>query len=173
MFRIKICGITNVPDAAEAATAGADAIGVNFYAGSPRSVDSGTAQQILQAVPSHVAKVGVFVNETVENIREVAQLLSLDYIQLHGDEPESALRELQPFKVIRAIRASVDCRQRIADHIDACDQLGCRPAAVLIDACAARDLRRFGKNRGLERSTRDYHPHERFANNTRRGPIPG
>jgi len=65
MFRIKICGITTPEDARLAAEAGADAIGINFYSGSPRFVDAVMAKKIAAAAGESVAKVGVFVNETV------------------------------------------------------------------------------------------------------------
>ena len=62
MFRIKICGITNVDDAQAAADAGADAIGLNFFRKSRRFVEPEVARQIAAALPTSVTKVGVFVN---------------------------------------------------------------------------------------------------------------
>ncbi|HIA18670.1 MAG TPA: phosphoribosylanthranilate isomerase, partial [Planctomycetaceae bacterium] len=67
MFQVKICGITSLADAQAAADAGADAIGLNFYADSPRFVQQETAREICQRLPQLI-KVAVFVNETVTTI---------------------------------------------------------------------------------------------------------
>lgn len=77
---VKICGITNHEDAAAAVDAGASALGFNFWPKSPRYVRAEAAGDISAAV----LRVGVFVNETEERIREVAELARLDVVQLHG-----------------------------------------------------------------------------------------
>jgi phosphoribosylanthranilate isomerase len=106
-FLIKICGIANVPDALHAVAMGADAIGLNFYSRSLRSIDQDAGEKIckaLRGLPNPPQMVGVFVNETPENILSIAERLRLDYVQLHGDEdPELALK-LRPFTILRAIR---------------------------------------------------------------------
>ena len=84
MFRIKICGITTVEDALLAAEAGADAIGFNFYERSPRYVTTERAKEICLALPTGVAKVGVFVNSLPKGIAATAERVGLDAIQLHG-----------------------------------------------------------------------------------------
>jgi phosphoribosylanthranilate isomerase len=133
MFRIKICGITNLADAVAAAEAGADAVGLNFYPGSPRVVGEATASELVRSLPPHVAKIGVFVNETADRMSQIADRLALDFIQLHGDEPPGRLAELAPRRVIRAFRPQGDC-EPLFDFVSACFQLGFPPAAVLIDA---------------------------------------
>lgn len=133
MFRVKICGITNLDDALAAAEAGADAIGLNFYARSARCVGEATALEVARALPPHIAKVGVFVNETLDRTMHVADQLGLDFIQLHGDEPPRRLAELMPHRVIRAFRPSGGFEPLLA-YVFACTQLGCPPAAVLVDA---------------------------------------
>jgi phosphoribosylanthranilate isomerase len=133
MFRIKICGVTNRDDALAAAEAGADAIGLNFYARSPRHVAEATALELAQAIPPHVAKVGVFVNETVDRTVQIANRLGLDFIQLHGDEPPRRIAELAPHRVIRAFRPRGGFEPLLA-YVSACVHLGCPPAAVLVDA---------------------------------------
>ena len=85
MFRIKICGITSPGDARAAVESGCDAIGMNFYSGSPRFVSTPQALEIAEAVPD-VALVGVFVNESSEAITRAASELGLSWVQLHGDE---------------------------------------------------------------------------------------
>jgi phosphoribosylanthranilate isomerase len=87
MFRVKICGITNVEDAVAAVEAGADAIGLNFYEGSPRCVSIERAREICSAVSGRAMRVGVFVNAGREEIERVRVAAELDAIQLHGDEP--------------------------------------------------------------------------------------
>jgi phosphoribosylanthranilate isomerase len=81
---LKICGITNRPDAEAAAAAGATALGFNFYRLSPRYIPPEAAGQIADDLP--ILKVGVFVNESPTHIAAVARLAHLDVIQLHGDE---------------------------------------------------------------------------------------
>jgi phosphoribosylanthranilate isomerase len=84
--RIKICGITRVQDAIDAATLGVDAIGLVFYADSPRNVNIATAKTIVKALPPYVSKVGLFVDATVEEIALVLSEVRLDVIQFHGNE---------------------------------------------------------------------------------------
>ena len=82
---VKICGTTNLEDALTAVDAGADALGFVF-AESPRRVGPALAGEITRAVPEHIEKVGVFVNETAERIREIVEEAGLTGVQLHGDE---------------------------------------------------------------------------------------
>ena len=81
---LKICGITNPEDAAAAIGAGANAIGFNFYSGSPRCVAPERAAEIASA--AGVRRVGVFVNASPVRVEEIARIASLDVAQLHGDE---------------------------------------------------------------------------------------
>jgi phosphoribosylanthranilate isomerase len=80
---LKICGITRQEDAALAITAGATAIGFNFYPRSPRYITVERAGMIKTA---GVRRVGVFVNEAPARIEEIARIARLDTVQLHGDE---------------------------------------------------------------------------------------
>ena len=84
--RVKICGVTRVEDARLAAELGADYLGLNFFAASPRLVEPERAAGIARAVRGRLAIVGVFVNESRERIESVAAAVPLDLIQLHGDE---------------------------------------------------------------------------------------
>ena len=86
VVRVKICGIRRLPDALAAAEAGADAIGLNFWRPGRRHVAPEVARQIAKAMPPFVCKVGVFVDEDPEKIREIASLVGLDALQLHGAE---------------------------------------------------------------------------------------
>ena len=134
MFRIKICGITRPEDAILAADAGADAIGLNFFAKSPRFLQRPAAEQIVAAVGNRLVKVGVFVNATCEEIVESSEALGLDLVQLHGDEPPELLQSLGGLPVIRAFRCGPAGLTPISAYLEACRVLGCPPRLVLIDS---------------------------------------
>ncbi len=85
--RIKICGITRPEDGLAVAEAGGDAIGLVFYAPSPRNVSIEQAQAIVAALPPFVTVVGLFVNATDNELREVIDAVPLGLLQFHGDEP--------------------------------------------------------------------------------------
>jgi phosphoribosylanthranilate isomerase len=101
--RVKICGITTAEDARAAIEFGADMIGVNFYAPSPRSVSLARARQIRDGIDAAHKVVGVFVNATREFVAQCVNGARLDLLQFHGDEPDSFLTGW-PVPVIRALR---------------------------------------------------------------------
>ena len=84
--RVKICGVTSVEDALMAVEAGADAIGLMFYEASPRFVTYEQARDISDALPPFVARVGVFVDSSVEFVRAAVAIASLNTVQFHGSE---------------------------------------------------------------------------------------
>jgi phosphoribosylanthranilate isomerase len=84
--RIKICGITRTQDAFAAVDAGADAIGLVFYANSPRNLDIPAASTIAAAVPPLVCVVALFLDPEPELVRTVLQAVSVDLLQFHGQE---------------------------------------------------------------------------------------
>lgn len=86
MTRTKICGITRMTDAKAAIEAGADAIGLVFYAPSPRAVPIARAAEIARSVPPFVSVVGLFVNPDIDWVRKVLREVPLDHLQFHGDE---------------------------------------------------------------------------------------
>lgn len=86
VVRSKICGITRIEDARVAVDAGADAIGLVFYAPSPRAVSVSQARQIIAALPPFITTVGLFVNATRCEIGEILDAVPLDALQFHGDE---------------------------------------------------------------------------------------
>ena len=105
MVKIKICGFTNAENAQQAALTGIDAIGLNFYAKSPRHVNIDSAREIVAALPPFVNKVGLFVNANPSLIDEVLCEVALDTLQFHGDEsPSDCAQYEMPF--IKAIRVS-------------------------------------------------------------------
>jgi phosphoribosylanthranilate isomerase len=137
VFRIKICGLRRAEDLPHIAAAGADAVGLNFYAGSKRYLSPDEAAAIAQAVPKGLACVGVFVNATSAEMLAAAERYGLDYLQLHGDEPPAQLVELQARPVIKAFRFGDDGWASIEQYLIDCRRHGALPVAVLVDAPAA------------------------------------
>jgi phosphoribosylanthranilate isomerase len=91
--KVKICGMTNPQDAAAAAEAGADLIGMIFYEKSPRAVMMDAARAIARAVPPWVVKVGVFVNPAEDLVREAIAMGDLNMLQFHGEETPGFCRQ--------------------------------------------------------------------------------
>ncbi|MEK7309892.1 MAG: phosphoribosylanthranilate isomerase [Planctomycetota bacterium] len=102
MVKVKICGITNYRDAADAIDYGADALGF-ILARSPRQVTPDTAQRIIRKLPAFVIKVGVFVDAPIEKVRSTMGRCGFNLVQLHGDEDREYCRRLYPhtLKVFR------------------------------------------------------------------------
>jgi phosphoribosylanthranilate isomerase len=107
VIKVKICGITNYDDAAMAVNLGADALGFIFAPASPRKIEPAAAAEIIRRLPPFIKSVGVFVNEDINKIRDIADYCGLDCIQLHGDETLEMCESLMP-RTIRAIRMKDD-----------------------------------------------------------------
>lgn len=111
MAKAKICGITNLEDARFAVECGAYALGFNFYPPSPRYIDPDEAEKIIAKLPEKLLKVGVFVNESIENILNTINVAGITAIQLHGDERPgfiSHLKSATDLIVIKSIRVTPD-----------------------------------------------------------------
>lgn len=105
--RVKICGITRPEDALVAVDLGVDALGLVFYAPSPRNVTIATAADIARQIPAFVSVVGLFVNAEPSFVEEVIANVGLSLLQFHGDEtPEDCERFGLPY--IKAIRVKAD-----------------------------------------------------------------
>jgi phosphoribosylanthranilate isomerase len=103
---VKVCGVTRLHDARLVADAGADAIGFIFWPGSPRYVAPQDARDIVRGKASEMKAVGVFVDEPVDRVREISDLVGLDFVQLHGAESAADVHQLNSTLhggVIRAI----------------------------------------------------------------------
>jgi phosphoribosylanthranilate isomerase len=101
--KVKVCGMTSLKDALVAVEGGSDAVGFIFYKKSPRSVTMKTVREIVLELPPFVDTVGVFVDETAEQINKIADYCNLDIIQLHGDESPTFCKKIRR-KVIKAFR---------------------------------------------------------------------
>lgn len=111
MTRVKICGITELDDARDAALLGADAIGLNFYPNSPRYVDPARAAKIIERLPPFVTAAGVFVNHPdPQNLEDFALSIGLHAVQLHGNETPDYCSMIQRVKVIKAFRVDSNFR---------------------------------------------------------------
>lgn len=94
---VKICGITRAADAEAGAAAGADWIGVNFWPRSKRFVNLERAAEVIDAARGarpDIVVVGLFVNQRIDGVCQIADRFELDYVQLHGDESADDCRSV-------------------------------------------------------------------------------
>jgi phosphoribosylanthranilate isomerase len=118
--RIKICGITRAEDARIAVDLGVDAIGLVFYAPSPRNLSLAQARAIIAAVPPFVTTVGLFVDPAPDEVESVLSRCPLGVLQFHGDEsPEFCRRFRLPYLKAARVRADADLVQYLAPYNDA------------------------------------------------------
>ncbi len=103
MIPVKICGITNLTDAQLAAQGGASAIGLIFYKNSPRYVSMEVAKEIIASIDGQIPVVGVFVDENIDWVLEIAAKAKLDIIQLHGKESPQYCEQLN-VPIIKVLR---------------------------------------------------------------------
>lgn len=140
MTKVKICGITNLEDAILSARFGADALGFNFYKKSPRYIAPEKAFEIIAQLPTEILKVGVFVNEALEKIVEIASIAKLDTLQLHGEETPEFANELKAktnLEIIKAFRVSPEFKPE--------DVLRYKVDAILLDAYSPKEHGGTGK----------------------------
>ena len=106
IVKVKICGLTNYRDAAAAVDLGADLLGFNFYPESPRFITPEQAAQIINKLPAFIHVAGVFVNASLDQIKEAISECNLDWVQLHGDESPEFCESLLSINVrtMKAIR---------------------------------------------------------------------
>jgi len=130
---VKICGLTRAQDAELAAGLGASALGFVFWPNSPRYVTAEVAKGIAANVPEHVLKVGVFVDQAVEEVARIMDDVGFDVAQLHGHETPEYCRQLANRTVFKAIGVP----DNGSTHIDDFDA----DVVLLVDA---HDPARFG-----------------------------
>jgi phosphoribosylanthranilate isomerase len=125
--RVKVCGITRIGDALAAAAAGVDAIGLVFAEVSPRHVSIEQARALCAALPPFVTSVGLFVDATPAQLREVLGQVPLDLLQFHGQEtPEQCRGYGRPYIKAIPMRPGVDLAAQARRYADA--------AGLLLDA---------------------------------------
>jgi len=133
-MKVKICGITNLDDAREAIEAGADLLGFNFYARSPRYIPPGNAREITAQIRADGGRpllVGVFVNSPLEEMRSILEIAQIDLAQLHGDEPVRVAEQLNG-RGLKALRPTSETEAEIEAERFA--PYGPPAPALLIDA---------------------------------------
>ncbi len=125
--RVKICGITRPEDGVRAALLGADAIGLVFYAPSPRAVSVGRAAEIVASLPPFVTRVGLFVNAAPAEVAAVLEGVRLDLLQFHGEEHEvDCLGFGLPYLKAITMRPGLDVAAAVAAYPSA--------SGILLDA---------------------------------------
>jgi phosphoribosylanthranilate isomerase len=133
MIRVKICGITNIGDAYWAVESGADALGFIFYPKSQRYIVPERAKEILQKIPGSIGRVGVFVNQEIQAVKEIVSFCGLRLIQLHGDESLPYCAQFPRSSLIKAVSSwAVEERQELDNY---------PVKAILVDA---REPGRYG-----------------------------
>jgi phosphoribosylanthranilate isomerase len=117
---VKICGITRVEDALAATRAGAHAIGLVFYAPSPRYVTPAKAAEIIRALPPFVTAVGLFVDPGADDVRSALAAAPLQLLQFHGSEPPAFCRQFaRPYMKTVRMKPGVDLLQYAQNFHDA------------------------------------------------------
>lgn len=135
---IKICGVRDPDTALAVCRYRPQAIGLNFYAKSPRHVHPDVAQQIIQSLPSQIESVGLFVNMPPDQIGVCCRKCGIDTAQLHGDETpqevEQLHRENPDLNLIRAFRVGPDNLDEVANWLTESRDREIPLKACLLDA---------------------------------------
>jgi len=141
-MKIKICGITLIEDAILASKLGAWAVGFVFVKSSPRYIEPEKASKIINNLPENLEKVGVFVNSSAEEIKNIRKLTGITKIQLHGDETAEFCSELSELNipVIKALRIKNE------NDLNVISQYEGKVFAVLLDAHSDTEYGGTGKS---------------------------
>ncbi len=125
--RVKYCGITTTENAQFAASLAIDAIGLVFYAKSPRCVDIEQATKIIAVLPPFISVIGLFVNPTADYVAQVTAKVALNMLQFHGDESETFCNSF----VLPYMKAV-----RMAPNVDVLTEIGRYTSAsgILLDS---------------------------------------
>ncbi|WP_367110814.1 phosphoribosylanthranilate isomerase [uncultured Psychrobacter sp.] len=136
-MHVKFCGFTQLADIQDAVRLGADAVGLVFYPPSPRAVTPDEAQVLVAAVPAFVSVVALVVNMTADELIQLANDVSFDIIQFHGDESADECQELANkvnkrwIKALR-INSETNTLQSVKAQIEQFAQAGA--SSILLDA---------------------------------------
>ncbi len=160
MVWVKICGVKDLETAVKLAELNVDALGLNFYARSPRVVSVATAAAIAEQVGRKVELVALFVNHSVMEAVQMCRSCGVQTVQVHGDEPPEWLarfRERLPeAKLIRAFRLGEEGFEPLARFLEACRRLDCVPDRCLVDAAVKGAYGGTGQTVSWEQVTRQY-----------------
>jgi phosphoribosylanthranilate isomerase len=141
--RVKVCGICRAEDAQVAVTLGASAIGFIFWPASPRYCDPSRARDIAAQLPAHLTAVGVFVDQPVSQVIDIAERVPLGAVQLHGSEiVQDFVRVRQP--LIKAVAVTDSFRPDDVDRL---------PEGVTVLLDAHDPIRRGGTGRTIDWTT--------------------
>lgn len=115
---IKICGITEPHIAQYLVAEHVDLMGFIFYPHSPRYITLDKAKEILNSLKElrkKIKVVGVFVDEEINSVKKIGEELSLDYLQLHGNETAEYINQLDQFNIIKVFRATINFKKADID----------------------------------------------------------
>lgn len=141
--RVKICGLTTAETVAASVEAGAQYLGFNFFPKSPRYADPELTRRLALEVPVGVAKVGLFVNPTDDDLKRYLDVAPLDFIQLHGSEDlerVAQVREIHGLPVIKAVGVAGP------EDVRALDAYGMVADQLLVDTKAPKGATLPGGN---------------------------
>ena len=136
-MHVKFCGFTQLDDVNTAVQLGVDAVGLVFYPLSPRAVTLVQAQTLSAALPAFVSVVALVVNMPEDELIELANNVSFDIIQFHGDETPEQCQQLASAvnkRWMKALRINAD--QDTLNSVNACiDSFAAAGASsILLDA---------------------------------------
>ncbi len=135
---VKVCGVRDEQMAESICNLRPDAIGLNFYSHSPRSISKAVAARIARNLRCDVLRVGVFVNHSASEIEDLVGECALDWIQLHGDETVTQMveihRRLPAIPMLRAWRMSGEYLSDLNEHLRACAAQNLELQGCLIDS---------------------------------------
>ena len=155
MVLVKVCGITNLDDALAAADAGVDALGFNFYERSPRYIAPEVARTIidrLRVEHPQLLNIGVFVNESLDEIQKNAAVAGVSGLQLHGKETPEYCKALKTYYLIKVFSAGAEFEpEKVLDY---------EVEAIMLDAVDKEAFGGTGKvsNWDMARTTRELFP---------------
>ncbi|MFA5803843.1 MAG: phosphoribosylanthranilate isomerase [Melioribacteraceae bacterium] len=136
-MHVKICGTTNLEDALLSVELGANALGFIFYEKSKRFIQYDEAKAIIEQLPQSVLKVGVFVNNTIEEVNSAADRIGLSAVQLHGDETPSYTKQIEK-PVIKSFRVDNKFDFSLLDEYENC--------SFLLDSSSKNEFGGTGKS---------------------------
>ncbi len=127
-MKVKICGITNIDDAAFASSEGADFVGLIFVPESPRSLTIEKAEKVLEGVRGKTEPVGLFRNAEIDTILRTIGKLHLRFVQLHGQESAEYVNQLiallpEGVRIIKAVAIyGIRSIEELADYYQSIDE---------------------------------------------------